>query len=148
MAGLSVPSETLDKIEKFLDSVARSGGSEYGYMRLDGAKPSMSAEGLLCRQYLGWKREDDRLRIGVDNLLNELPEWRRGKRNMYYWYYATQVCHHMEGDDWRRWNETMRQVIPENQEKSGREKGSWPPEGDEVYGDIGGPTVRHLPSDF
>ncbi len=138
MAGLSVPSETLNNIENFLDSVARERGTEYGYMRLDGPKPSMSAEGLLCRQYLGWKREDDRLRIGVDKLLNNLPEWRDGKRNMYYWYYATQVCHHMEGDDWRRWNETMRQVIPENQEKSGREKGSWPPEGDEIYGDIGG----------
>ena len=47
----------------------------------------------------------------------------------YYWYYATQVCHHMEGKHWQRWNNVMREVIPQKQEKEGRERGSWDPAG-------------------
>ena len=49
---------------------------------------------------------------------------------MYYWYYATQVCHHMEGADWQKWNAVTRQLLPEHQEKRGPEHGSWNPSGD------------------
>ena len=76
-----------------------------------------------------------RLRSGVDYLLANLPDW--DKRNVYYWYYATQVCHHMEGEDWQKWNEVMRQLLPEHQEKRGGERGSWDPNGDR-WGDAGG----------
>ena len=100
-----------------------------------GATLPLSAEGLLCRQYLGWNREDPRLRGGVDYILANLPAW--DKRNMYYWYYATQVCHHMEGKPWRAWNDVMRQLLPENQVKRGAERGSWDPEGDR-WGPDGG----------
>ena len=34
----------------------------------------------------------------------------------------------MEGDHWKTWNAVMRQVLPEQQVKRGREKGSWDPE--------------------
>ena len=89
----------------------------------------MTAEGLLCRQYLGWKQDDPRLQAGMEYLLANPIEW--NEPDVYYWYYATQVAHHMEGTAWRDWNEKLRQVIPENQVKSGREKGSWSPANDE-----------------
>jgi hypothetical protein len=135
MAGLEVPSPTFANLTKFLDSVARDDGSRYAYQLQAGATLTLTAEGLLCREYLGWKHDDGRLRTGVDYILANLPEW--GKRNVYYWYYATQVCHHMEGEDWQKWNKVMRQVLPENQEKRGPEKGSWEPNGDR-WGDAGG----------
>jgi len=135
MAGLEVPSQTYANITKFLNSVEREEGSRYAYQPLAGATLPLSAEGLLCRQYLGWQREDPRLRGGVDYILANLPAW--DKRNMYYWYYATQVCHHMEGEDWQKWNGVMRKVLPENQEKNGAERGSWNPAGDR-WGDTGG----------
>ena len=135
MAGIEVPSPTYANITKFLDSVQRDEGTRYAYQPLAGATLPLSAEGLLCRQYLGWKHDDPRLRGGVDYLLANLPEW--DKRNMYYWYYATQVCHHMEGSDWVKWNSVMRQILPEHQEKSGAERGSWDPAGDR-WGDAGG----------
>ncbi len=47
--------------------------------------------------------------------------------NSYYWYYATQVMHHMEGDPWLEWNAVMAHEIPRKQERTGREKGSWSP---------------------
>lgn len=135
MAGIEVPSPVYDRIGKFLDTVARDEGARYGYQFNAGATLALSAEGLLCRQYLGWPHDDQRLRNGVDYLLANLPQW--DKRNVYYWYYATQVCHHMEGDDWQKWNAVMRQLLPENQDKRSQERGSWDPAGDR-WGDAGG----------
>ena len=128
MAGLEVPTQTFERAERFLDSVSMAGGSRYPYQKNQEASNVMTAEGLLCRQYLGWKRDDPRLVEGVQWLIQ--PQnliGREGQRNVYYWYYATQTLHHMEGEYWKRWNGVMRQVIPEQQVKSGREKGSWDP---------------------
>ena len=128
MAGLEVPTETLARAERFLDSVGVAGGSRYPYRKDQVASNVMTAEGLLCRQYLGWKQDDPRLVEGVQWLLqSENLISRESRRNVYYWYYATQTLHHMEGEYWKRWNRVMRQVIPEQQMKSGREKGSWDP---------------------
>jgi hypothetical protein len=128
MAGIEVPSPVFERVGKFLDSVAREGGSHYAYQSTDGATLTLTAEGLLCRQYLGWTRDDPRLVQGVAYLLANLPDWER--RNVYYWYYATQVLHHMEGDAWREWNGVMREMLPAKQESRGRERGSWDPNGD------------------
>lgn len=132
MAGLEVPTPALQKISRFLDSVSYSGGSSYGYhAQHRGATASMTAEGLLCRQYLGWSQDDNRLRRGANFLNNNLPSWERNERDVYYWYYATQVCHHMEGRYWRIWNDRMKVVLPDNQVQEGKERGSWEPKGDE-----------------
>jgi hypothetical protein len=130
MAGLDVPSDTFIRVSEFLDSVQTDGGRRYAYQPRQGYSPSMTAEALLCRQYLGWRHDDERLRDGVQFLLENLPTWDSGKRNVYYWYYATQVCHHMEGEWWSNWNEVMRELLPKQQIKKGNERGSWNPSGD------------------
>lgn len=135
MAGLEVPSPVFEKIGKFLDSVARDEGARYAYQFNAGATKPLTAEGLLSRQYLGWAHDDARLRSGVESLLANLPDW--NDRNVYYWYYGTQVCHHMEGKEWRKWNEVMRQLLPEHQDKQGPERGSWDPNGDRWGGTAG-----------
>lgn len=128
MGGLEVPQDNLRRIERFLDKIALNGGSRYPYRRGEEVKLSMTAEGLLCRQYLGWKQKDPRLVDGIEfitrseNLINF-----NKNRDAYYWYYATQAVHHMEGEYWKRWNEVMRQAIPEQQIKTGKEAGSWDP---------------------
>ncbi len=138
MAGLEVPTPALQKIGRFLDTVSYSGGAAYGYHRSHpGATASMTAEGLLCRQYLGWPHDDKRLQRGADILIDNLPSWERGDRDVYYWYYGTQVCHHMEGKHWRAWNERMKSLLPERQVQEGKERGSWDPNGDE-WGDQAG----------
>ncbi len=95
----------------------------------------MTAEALLCRQYLGWRQDDPRLIGGTEFLLQRLPDWK--SRDVYYWYYATQVTHHMEGAYWDRWNRVMRELLPAKQIKEGQERGSWDPRGDR-YGGAGG----------
>jgi hypothetical protein len=136
MGGLDVPEATLEKISRYLDAAQTDGGSQYSYRpNYSQVNAAMTAEGLLMRQYLGWDRNDERLVNGVRKIVAypvniESP-------NVYYWYYATQVCHHMEGDYWKEWNAVMRQVIPSAQVKTGAEAGSWDP-GEDEWGHQGG----------
>jgi hypothetical protein len=129
MAKLDVPTTTFDRVRKFLDSVSPDDGSTYAYQERRGATPAMTAEALLCRQYLGWPREEPSLRRGVNYLSDYQINWRRP--NVYHWYYATQVMHHMGGEPWVKWNKVMRQRVPENQVHRGNEKGSWNPDRDQ-----------------
>ena len=119
MAGIEVPQATFDNISRFLDSVAKEGGSKYVYQAQDMVvrDPTMTAEALLCRQYLGWKRDNARLVKGVAYVVaHPIGE---SNNDVYYWYYATQVCHHMEGEAWKRWNDAMKRELPASQVKSG-----------------------------
>jgi hypothetical protein len=136
MAGLEVQSPNLALTNQFLDRVALEGGTRYAYQPGGEMRLSMTAEGLLCRQYLGWKHDDPRLRAGIDFLLAN-PISYSDDPNVYYWYYATQACHHMDGEDWNRWNQAMRQAIPAAQTKTGTERGSWSGSGDR-WGPHGG----------
>lgn len=129
MAGFAVPADTLRRVERFLDHLALEGGSKYPYQKgREGTLP-MTAEALLMRQFLGWKRDDPRLQKGVAWITEplHLVNFETDRRDVYYWYYATQVCHHMEGDAWKKWNAVMRQAIPEHQVRTGAQAGSWDP---------------------
>ena len=135
MAGLNVPTSTLQNVSKYLDRASQSGGATYGYEPGSGPSYSMTAEGLLCRQYLGWKHDDARLQAGI-RYLTALPnDWEN--RDVYYWYYATQTLHHMGGAVWENWNREMKQQLPTSQTQEGPERGSWSPEGD-AWGTQGG----------
>lgn len=127
MAGLDVPQDALLRVGRYLDAAQAEGGARYAYE--PGKEPNevMTAEGLLCRQYLGWPRDDQRLDRGTEYLVQRenLPNW--DERNVYYWYYATQVLHHYEGERWNKWNDIMREMLPAKQEKKGPEAGSWHP---------------------
>ncbi len=132
MAGLKVPAENLYKVEKFLDSAASPGGPGYRYQATDmeSVRPSMTAEALLMREYLGWKHDDPRLVAGIDWITSpaNLIDYKHN-RNVYYWYYATQAAFHFGGDPWDRWNSVMRKVMPAQQIPHGKEGGSWNPRG-------------------
>jgi hypothetical protein len=74
MAGIQVPSPTLEKVKEFLDRVSDdSGGAKYSYEPNLRETYAMTAEGLLCRQYLGWRRDHPKLLEGADYLLTNLP---------------------------------------------------------------------------
>jgi len=135
MAGLEVPGVNLDRISVFLDTATTDGGSKYAYIPGQSDTLSMTAEGLLCRQYLGWKHDDPRLNQGIQYIgVNPI---RFAEMDVYYWYYATQVLHHMGGKPWQDWNRVMRQAVPENQLQTGKEAGSWDPHND-THGHLGG----------
>ena len=92
---------------------------------------------MLCRQYLGWKRDNPNLIRGVEYLNLNPISYSKDEKDVYYWYYATQAAHHMEGEHWKKWNKVMRQIVPENQVLKGPEIGSWDPK-DDNWADAGG----------
>jgi len=135
-ASLTVPAETWDAAEAYLDSAQQREGSLYLYQPRGKLTPAMTAEGLLCRMYLGWRNDRPALERGVRWLSeNHFPSAR--DPNIYYWYYATQVMHHYGGSQWDEWNERMRDVLVRSQENRGHVAGSWSPGGDE-WGSAGG----------
>ncbi len=137
MAKIDVPEKNLDRISKFLDRVAIGGGSQYRYREGSHTNSAMTAEGLLCRQYLGWKQDDARLLDGANYVVNRTIDYRLNHRNVYYWYYATQYLHHLGNPYWHKWNKVMLKTIPTNQTTKGKERGSWDPNGD-LWGPSGG----------
>lgn len=127
MAGLDVPEVTMRKARNYLDGACNTGDEGYGYVG-PGSSPTMSAVGLLCRQYLqSWGPQNLRMIKGVDNHIKKNGPL---AKNMYYNYYATQVMHHFGGESWKKWNEKMREQLIGSQEKNGPLSGSWNSVGD------------------
>ncbi len=135
-AGLEVPPSRLDLINRYLNQVQHDDGATYAYQPKDAPSDSMTAEGLLSRMYLGWDHDRPALQLGVGVLTNDFP-FDYDKRNVYYWYYATQVMHHFGGSPWDQWNRRMSVELPAAQIKLGNDAGSWAPQGDEWGEGIG-----------
>ncbi len=113
-----------------------------GYLALSGSEKSalqmtsMTAVGMVCRFFMGWKRSHPFM-IGSGNyLMDYLPRWMQGlEKGMaiawyhYYWYYGTLAMHQMGGRYWRAWNQKMKRMYTEKQRTSPPElRGSWDPD--------------------
>ncbi len=141
LAGLEVSQETLTAALEYLDQCQGPGpdGSRYVYnphapqtaRQRQGRQPSrsMTAVGLLMRLYQGWDRSHADIRRGANDLMQQLPQYRLGERDTYYWYYATQVMFHMRGHYWETWQRRLQELLRETQEKEGPLAGSWNPQG-------------------
>ena len=128
MAYLNVNPLTIKKSVEFLNAVQADDGASYGYTD-PGNGHATSAVGLLCRMYLGWKKDHPALQRGVDRLAKMGPS-----NDLYFNYYATQVMHHMEGPNWIAWNDKMRDKLVTAQETKGHMEGSWFKEVDGGHG--------------
>lgn len=145
LTGIPISEDGLRRAEQFIDTCAvgpaEAIGSRYTYDPRTAERPekrSLTAAGLLTREYLGWKQDEENLTAGAVYLMkNQPPERAASLGDMYYYYYATQVLHHLEGDDFDLWNYRMRQHLLNTQERDGELAGSWSPEG-VPHGDRGG----------
>lgn len=129
---LFVPGTAMRGASHFLDTVAVNGGAQYGYTEPQPDRPGTTAVGLLCRMYLGWQKSNEALARGVKYLSGVGPR----RDNMYYNYYATQVMHHWGGEEWKKWNAVMREMLIKSQVQEGPAAGSWNPQGAHV--NVGG----------
>lgn len=120
MAYLDVNPLTVKKAVEFLESVKGDDyGATYGYTS-PGNRLGTSAVGLLCRMYLGWKKDNPGLQEGAARIAKAGPS-----KDLYYDYYATQIMHHMDGEMWTAWDATMRKMLIDTQATQGHEAGSW-----------------------
>jgi hypothetical protein len=146
MAGLSVNPGVLDGTKRWLMSVGKgagngtmgAGGGQFSYQPDGGPTPPISAVGLLCSQYLHAGRQDPVIVGGVQYLMANQPDDQA--RNVYYWYYATQVLHNMADKDWDTWNRKMRKILVMSQAHEGCATGSWDPDkpARDAWGPAGG----------
>ncbi|MCB2080976.1 MAG: hypothetical protein KDE55_25150, partial [Novosphingobium sp.] len=127
-AELDVNESAMRAVHGFLDAAQSYDGAGYGYQMNSGPSKAMTAEGMLCRQYLGWGKQMPQMAICCDSLVSPENIFNIDDQDFYYWYYATQVLHHYGGSPWREWNERMRVQLPQDQIKLGREEGSWAPQ--------------------
>ncbi len=138
MCGLDVPAATLRKAQAFLDQVVDP-TEGYGYTD-PGPTKTMTAVALLCRQYLqGWGPQNLRMIKAVDTYIKPNPP-RNEVKDVYYYYYATQVMHHFGGDEWKLWNKQNRELLVKTQATDRANQGtcgSWSPAGDQ-WGGTGG----------
>jgi hypothetical protein len=139
MAGLDVPTTTMSKAIYYLNNCMSDTDKGYGYVG-KGSSPTMSAVGLLCRQYLqSWGPQKLEMIEGVKNHIRPLqPKGDGMQKNCYFYYYATQVMHHYGGEAWKEWNKGMRDGLVKSQDKDeGPSNGSWTSIGD-PHGGAGG----------
>ena len=135
IADIEVPEQSFVLASNFLDSVEVQDGARYRYEPEFDVSQAMTAEGLLCRQWLGWPREHPALESGSRFLLGEKhrPRWDGGRRNVYAWYYTAQVLHNMGGGEWEAWYRAVRDEIVSHQARTGSVRkgadvrGSWHP---------------------
>lgn len=138
MAGLEIPQEDFVRASSFLDSVKARGLSRYKFDPItpdDHASAAMTAEAILCRQWFGWPRDLPEMAQAVKYISadDQAPSWTEGRRNVFQWYYTSQVLHNLGGEDWKRWNVAVRNAIVRNQVTVGSAKpgqdtrGSWNP---------------------
>lgn len=152
IAGIDVAESDFVRAGLFLDSVQEQRGSRYKYEPHDPPQrvtTALTAEGLLCRQWMGWPKDHPPMRDGIQFLLSpeNRPEWSGGRRNVYGWYYTAQTLHNLGGEPWQTWFPPVRDLIVKNQVTGGGGKGndtrgSWhptqPPGTGEEYGDKAG----------
>ena len=125
MSYLNVPYSTVRGATYFLDRVQVNGGTGYAYVTDElNYRPGTSAIGLLCRMYLGWKRDNEILKQGVARIAKTGPS----NDDFYYNYYAAQLMFQFtnaEGEMWETWNNKLRDQLVASQDKQGHAKGSW-----------------------
>lgn len=119
-AYLKIPATTVRDVSKFFDSVQSDRGAAYGYST-PGEEPAATAAGLLCRMYLGWRKEIPALPRGI----KRLDQWGPSRHDMFYNFFATDARRHYGGDGWKVWNAALRDYLIAAQADDGHEKGSW-----------------------
>jgi hypothetical protein len=128
LAGIKLPKGVLKACGRYLDSAAADRHRvTYAYMPGRPATPVMTAEALVSRQLLGWPRDFPPLVKGASQVAAHLDTM--DARNIYYWYYGTQLLHNMRNKDWERWNPKVRESLIEMQVRDEScAHGSWDPD--------------------
>ena len=136
MAGLKIPDRPFKLSSKWLDTVgAGRHRGIYGYDKRQYKTHAMVATGLFSQQLLGVSPEHPRMKESVQHIAQNMP--RENQRDFYYWYYACLSLYQHQGPVWEEWNQKMKPIWLNLQEKHGPDAGSWDPKGGNHMGDMG-----------
>lgn len=134
-SGIALPLRSKQLMIRYLKSVSYGQhGGLAAYRPGERTTRPMTAEALVCRQFLGMARSNPASDEAGDFLMTELPG--QGLSNLYYWYYATLGAYQLQGEHWQRWNEALQNELVRSQRKDGELTGSW--DVDQMWGTYGG----------
>ncbi|HEX3870493.1 MAG TPA: hypothetical protein VHV77_08660 [Pirellulales bacterium] len=132
--GIPISSATRQRMVRYLGSVSSGTyGGLASYRPSERPTRPMTAEALVCRQFLGLAEPSRNGAEASTFIVDELPG--TTPMNLYYWYYATLGLYQEQGPAWDRWNAALVATLLGAQQKDG-EPGSWNP--DPVWGSYGG----------
>ena len=132
LAGFPTEQTTWLAAERFIDSMSSSVGT-FGYKSPENVTHATTAVGLLSKMYLGLHKEHHTVVDGSTLLSDYGP----APDDVYFNYYATQVLHHLQGPNWKIWNNAMRDHLIATQVQGvGHADGSWYFE--DQHGKVGG----------
>jgi hypothetical protein len=135
----------------FIDSLTDEDTGRTGYVkkgelpvRPEGAStkwPPRESESLtalaMCARIF-WNDDSPLVRAGAELLSRRLPVWdeARGSIDMYYWYWGTLAMFQLGGEEWTRWDDSLKAAALDHQVQTGCAAGSWDPK--DPWGDEGG----------
>lgn len=133
-AGIRVPDQTWNRVDRFLRSVRRGNFGGLASYRSDSpASTSMTAESLYCHLVLeemsGLTYAETAANEAANQVLTSVPTAER--INLYYWYYATLALHHRQQKNdaaaaaWHTWNDALTGALLSTQVTEGSNRGSW-----------------------
>jgi hypothetical protein len=104
--------------------------------------PTMTAAGMICRQFMGTPSRDPAVRGAADYLLVSLPAWEPPKEeakggnawasdgmSVTYFWYGSLAMFCVGDKHWREWSAKLLPLMLEKQTQEGEAKGSWEPLG-------------------
>jgi hypothetical protein len=128
LGGVKVEDGVLKRTSRWLKQVGGGKhGGHYGYDNKS-PKPPMVSEGMFCQQLLGIPPSDRKMKESAKYLSAHLPNARQ--KDYYYWYYGCLSLYQHQGPIWKEWNERMREILVNSQDRGGKHGGSWNPTGD------------------
>ena len=136
-AGVVVPAEVHVRMRRFLDACAAGDAGGLATYQPKNGRPSetMTAEGLACRLLLQYPLPPAAEQEALAMIMRHRPG--TYEDNVYFWYYATLALFQLQDEQWRIWNQALKQHLLATQVPPyAPQPGSWNP--DRMWGGYGG----------
>jgi len=136
-AGIEVPDRTLGGCRRWISGhVGRDG--RVGYASRSTGTTALLGVGYFVSSVLGRTARTPSLAATADRLALSMPRWPSdrddgahsyGTADPSHWYYGSLGAYQIGGGTWTAWEERLRSMLLEHQERAGDAIGSWPSRG-------------------